>query len=78
MKKHIKITEQLMIEKMKGNPLFMDKISQLRLFPIFFHEDGTQAFSAAHQEAMVQGQANKGDEVTGMIPGKDKEDDSQE
>ena len=77
MKNHIKITEQLMLEKMKGNPLFMDKVSKLRLFPIFFHEDGSTPFSSAHQEAMVQGQSNRGEEVTGVIPGNDTEDDEQ-
>ena len=78
MKNHIKITEQLMMEKMKTNPLFQAKVAELRLFPIFFHVDGETPFSTAHQEAMVNGQSNRGEEVTGVIPGGDKEDDSQE
>ena len=71
MKQHIHITEQLMIEKMGTNPLFQAKVAELKLFPLFFHEMGAQPMSAAHQEAMVQGQANRGEEVTGAIPGED-------
>ena len=50
-------------------------MAQLRLFPIFFH-DNLAPVSAQHQEAMVQGQTNRGEEVTGQIPGIDKEDDN--
>ena len=63
-----------MIEKMSNNPLFQAKLASLKLFPIFYHGDNTTPYSAEHQEAMVQGQANRGEAVSGMIPGKDKED----
>jgi hypothetical protein len=74
MKSHLRITEKLMIEKMSNNPLFQAKLASLKLFPIFYHGDNTTPYSAEHQEAMVQGQANRGEAVSGMIPGKDKED----
>jgi len=77
MKEHIYVTEQLIIEKMQNSPLFQAKVAQLRLFPIFFH-DTSAPVSAEHQEAMVQGQANRGEEVSGMIPGTDKDDISEE
>jgi len=76
MKQHIFITEQLIIEKMQTNPLFQAKVAQLRLFPIFFH-DTAAPVSAEHQKAMVEGQANRGEEVSGMIPGMDKEDNNE-
>lgn len=75
MKMHIKITEQLIIEKMQSNPLFQAKVANLKLFPIFYHGGAGTAFSAEHQQAMVQGQANRGEEISGVIPGSDKEDD---
>lgn len=77
-KAHLKMTEKLMIDKMKGNPLFQSKVAQLPLFPIFYHGDDTVPYSQQHQEAMVQGQANRGEPVTGIIPGKDIDDNSEE
>ena len=74
MKQHLHITEQLMIEKMKNNPLFQAKLATLKLFPIFYHGDDTAPFSAEHQQAMVQGESNRGEPISGMIPGEDKED----
>jgi len=74
MKMHIKITEQLIIEKMANNPLFQAKVANLKLFPIFYHEGAPTPFSAEHQAAMVNGQSNRGEPVTGSIPGVDKED----
>ena len=71
MKQHIHVTEQLMIEKMAMNPLFQAKVAELKLFPLFFHDQGAQPMSAEHQAAMVQGQANRGEEITGAIPGED-------
>lgn len=74
MKQHVRLTEQLMIEKAKGNPLFQAKLAELKLFPIFYHGSDFVPFSAQHQEAMVQGQANRGEEISGVIPGQDLED----
>ena len=78
MKAHLKITEQLMLEKMASSPLFQAKMASLRLFPIFYHGEAAMPHSAEHQDAMVQGQANRGDAVTGAIPGTDSEDISKE
>lgn len=66
---HIAVHEYLMIEKAQQNPLFQAKLAELPLFPIF--PTGFVPESAAQQEAVVQGQANRGDEITGMIPGED-------
>jgi hypothetical protein len=74
MKLHLKVTEKLMIEKAKTNPLFQAKLAELRLFPIFYHGSDFVPYSAQHQEAMVQGQSNRGEAVSGVIPGTDQED----
>jgi hypothetical protein len=75
---HLHVTEQLMLEKAKTNPLFQAKLAELQNFPIFFHGDMDAPSSAQHQEAMVQGQSNRGDVVTGQIPGQSVEDKERE
>jgi hypothetical protein len=69
---HIFMTEFLMTEKAKENPAFQAELATLPLFPIFYKAGFTPA-SKEHQEAMVQGQSNRGDEVTGMIPAANKD-----
>lgn len=71
MKDHVYWTEELMIDKAKSNPLFQSKLAELKLFPIFHHDDFSVPQSAEHQAAMVQGQSNRGEEVSGNIPGQD-------
>ena len=66
---HIAVHEYLMIEKAQQNPLFQAKLAELPLFPIF--PTGFVPESAEQQTAVVQGQANRGEEITGMIPGED-------
>ena len=66
---HIAVHEYLMIEKAQQNPLFQAKLAELPLFPIF--PTGFVPESALQQQAVVQGQANRGEEITGMIPGED-------
>ncbi len=66
-KHHVMITEFLMTEKAKVNPLFQAKVAELDLFPIFYRE-GMPMKSRAQQEAEVQGQSNRGEAVTGAIP----------
>jgi hypothetical protein len=73
-KQHLYITEELIYEKMQTNPVFQAKVAELKLFPIFYHDQGQTAYSAEHQAAMVQGQANRGDEITGAIPAQDSEE----
>ena len=68
---HIAIHEFLMVEKAKANPLFQAKLAQLPLFPIF--PNGFTPLSKEQQEVVVQGQANRGEPVTGKIPGTDIE-----
>lgn len=66
---HIAVHEYLMIEKAQQNPLFQAKLAELPLFPIF--PTGFVPESALQQQARVQGEANRGEEITGMIPGED-------
>jgi hypothetical protein len=63
---------------MAGSPLFQAKLAELKLFPIFHHDDASIPYSEEHQAAMVQGQANRGEQVSGVIPGSDSEDNDQE
>lgn len=74
---HLKLTEELMIDKAKMSPLFQAELSRLKLFPIFFHENFTPPLSREQQEALAQGQANRGEAVTGNIPGDNKEDNNE-
>lgn len=69
MKDHMFWTEEAMLNKAKNNPEFQARLATLNLFPIFYHDDFQVPLSREHQMAMVQGQANRGDQVTGVIPG---------
>jgi hypothetical protein len=69
---HISVTEFAMIEKAKTNPLFEAKLAELALFPIA-SPDYT-ARSREHMETVAQAQANKGQKVTTIIPGTEKEE----
>lgn len=71
---HLEYTELLMVEKAKTNALFAAELANLKLFPITAGaQKAAQAVvkSRAQQEAEVQGQANRGEPVTGQIPGED-------
>ena len=70
MMEHIAIHEFLMVEKARTNPLFQAKLAELANFPIF--PNGFTPRSMEQQRALVQGQANRGEPITGMIPGEDK------
>lgn len=69
MMQHIAIHEFLMIERAKANPLFESKLSELANFPIF--PNGFVPRSKEQQQVIVQGDANRGTPITGMIPGND-------
>lgn len=66
---HLNLTERIMLDKAKMNPTFEARLATLKLFPIYYHGGMTAPRSKEHQEALVQGQANKGEQVTGQIPG---------
>ena len=68
------MTERAMIRKMQNNPEFEAKLATLTLFPLFVHEDFVPPRSMEQQIAMVQGQTNRGAEVTGTIPGTSTQD----
>jgi len=69
MKDHLFWTEEAMLDKAKKNPEFQAKLAMLTLFPVFHHTNFEVPMSREHQMAMVQGQTNRGADVTGMIPG---------
>lgn len=69
-KEHLRVTEEAMFLKMQTSPQFEGHLARLKTFPIFHHSMPAPK-SAEHQEAMVKGQANRGDNITGAIPGKD-------
>ena len=73
MKDHVYWTEEAMLDKASKNPEFSAQLATLNMFPIFFHPGHPAPVSREQQIAMVQGQANRGAQVTGTIPGVDKE-----
>ena len=72
MLEHIATTEYAMIEKAQTSPLFESKLAQLPLFPIF--PNGFMARSREQQTMVVQGETNRGAEITGQIPGEENID----
>lgn len=66
---HVMLTEKAMLEKAALSPTFQARLSTLKLFPLYNHEEFFAPQSAEHQAAIVQGQANMGAPVTGQIPG---------
>jgi hypothetical protein len=73
LKDHIFIHEEAMLMKAQTNPLFQSQLASLKLFPLFYHQGASAPLSTEQQEAVVKGQANRGDEITGTIPGQDSE-----
>lgn len=63
---HIKVTEMLASEKAAINPLFASKLAQLEQFPMFW--SAPVPASREQQEMLVQGQSNRGEEITGAVP----------
>jgi hypothetical protein len=77
-RQHVFLTEALILEKMGSTPVFQAKVAELKLFPLFKHPNLQVPHSAEHQAALVQGQANRGEAITGAIPGEDIEDKREE
>lgn len=70
LEQHIFGTEFLMIEKAKKNPTFNAELANLKLFPIFYSAGGGfTPSSKEQQQAVVQGQANRGEPLTEKIGG---------
>ena len=72
---HIALHEFVMVEKAQANPAFEAKLAELPLFPIF--STGFIPRSREHQQLVIQGQANRGDEITGVIPGQEVNEDNE-
>lgn len=64
---NVTMLEFLMTQKAQVNPKFQAELAQLSLFPIFYKE-GFVPQSAEQQALMVQGQANRGEPVSGSVP----------
>lgn len=69
---NVKQVEELMIEKMNKNPTFQAQTARLVNFPLFEHANFMPPQSKEQTEAIVQGQANRGEPVTDMIPAEPK------
>ena len=67
---HLAIHEFLMIQKAQTSPAFEAQLATLASFPVF--PSGYVPRSAQQQEVTVQGQANRGEPITGQIPAEDK------
>lgn len=67
-KQHMMAREKMMIEKSKTNPIFAAELARFPLFPLFQHPEYAPPASREQQEAVVQGQANRGEQITGTIP----------
>jgi hypothetical protein len=70
LKENVAMIEFLAVEKAQENPKFQAELAQLSLFPLFYKQGFTPA-SAEQQATLVQGQANRGEQVTGAIPASD-------
>ena len=72
---HISLHEFVMTKKAAENPAFEAKLAELPLFPIF--STGFIPRSREHQQLVIQGQANRGDEITGVVPGQETNEDNE-
>lgn len=66
-KEHIQVTEMLANDKAQINPAFAARLAQLELYPMFL-EGVLPPPSAQQQEAIANGQTNRGEPVTAQIP----------
>jgi hypothetical protein len=67
-KKHLSDTEELMILKAQGNPHYAAQLATVPNFPVFPHANYQPPMSQEHATNVAQGQANRGEEMTTMIP----------
>ena len=75
--RHLRLTEMAIFDKSLSNPEFAAKVATLTNFPLLHHKNRALPQSREHQQAVVQGQANRGDQITGRIPGVSPEDSAQ-
>ena len=73
LKQHINVAEELVIEKMKSQPLLQGQLAQLPMFPMFYHKEYQPPKTQEQVAAEVQGQANRGEPITEIIPGTPKQ-----
>lgn len=75
--RHLRLTEMAIFDKAQRNPEFAAKVATLTHFPLLHHGNKAMPYSREHQAAIVQGQANRGDDITGVIPGMSGDDAAQ-
>jgi len=63
---HVKVTEMLAAEIAEKNPLFAAKLAEIEQYPMFY--EAPVPPSREQQQLLVQGQSNRGEEVTGAVP----------
>lgn len=71
LKENVMMLEFLMWEKAAENPTFQQQLAQLSLFPLFYRPGQPAPMSKEQQEAVVQGQANRGEPMTAQIGASD-------
>ena len=64
-----------MMERAQVSPLFEAKLAELALFPIF--QQGFIPRSKEHMQTIVQGQANRGEQIGGMVPGTEQNEEAE-
>ena len=72
---HIALHEFAMMERAQSSPLFEAKLAELPLFPIF--QQGFIPRSKEHMQMIVQGQANRGEQIGGVVPGTEQNEDAE-
>lgn len=73
---HVSLQEQAALDKAATNPLFSAELANLKLFPITpsLQAPAQQLVrSVGQRQATVEGQANRGEEITEQIPGTNQE-----
>jgi len=73
---HVSLQEQMALDRAVNSPLISAELATLKLYPITpaLQAQAKEIVKSLEQQmAMVQGQANRGEEVDGQIPGTDSE-----
>lgn len=73
---HIAVHEKLAIEKAKTNALYSAELANIKMFPItpgLAKQAQEVVMSLEQRAALVQGEANRGEEVSTQIPGTDND-----
>jgi hypothetical protein len=67
-KEHLFQTEELMILKSQNNPHYAAQLATVPNFPVFPHANYQPPMSQEHAAMVAQGQANRGEPMSTMVP----------